>query len=170
MMGDGGGGLRAMNTCPYQLVYLTPANVVCEGYVFTVIPFTGLGGGGCVAGGVCLGPDPGWRLRGLAQGVVYAHTQGEVGGLARGCLGPYQGDRLRGLARGVSRPGWRLRGLARGGGVSRPRPSGEVGVLARRCQGPHPGGGLGFGKGVSKPTPKGGVEGTVGGWGRGGYG
>ena len=86
----------------------------------------GVGGGDCVAGGVCLGPDPGSRLRGLAQGVVYAHTQGEVVGLARGVSRSIPRGQVEGSGQGVSRPGWRLRGLA-GGECLGPGPVGRLG-------------------------------------------
>ena len=116
---------------------------LCFYTCLSVIPFTGGGGGvgACAAGGVCLGPDPGRRLRGLAGGLSMPRSRGEV----------------KGSGWGVSRPKPRVEVEGSGRGVSMPMPRGEVKGSGWGCLGPHPGerlgvwlgGGLGPNPGVS---------------------
>ena len=69
-------------------------------------------------------------LRGPVRGSP-GHTQGEVGGLARGVSRPTPRGMLRDLARGISRP-TPIEVGGSGQGISRPTPGG--------CPGPHQGG------------------------------
>ena len=111
-----------------RLHELPPANDVCEGYVFTRVCLSTVGGSP--------GPHQGWRLRGLAGGSP----------------GPYPGWKLRGLAGGLQAHTWGVSpgqhpGGSRpthGGRISRPTPRGapgpQLGVsrpTLRRSLGPH---------------------------------
>ena len=82
-------------------VLLPPANVVCEGYVFTGVC---LSTGGWYPSMHCRPPGPhqGGKMRSLAGGGLQAHTQGEVKGSGRGVSRPTARGKLRGL---VGSPG-----------------------------------------------------------------
>ena len=105
---------------------LPPANEVCEGYVFTCVCLSTVGGGP--------GPHPGGRLRGLAGGGSPGpHPWGRLRGLAGGSAGPHQGESA-GPHLGESpgphwegSPGQHLGGLqAHTRVVSRPTPRGCI--------------------------------------------
>ena len=66
----------------YTLIFLPPANEVCEGYVFTRV------------------------CHSVHKGGLQANTRGgaDGSGLGGGSPGPHPGGRLRGLAGRVSRP------------------------------------------------------------------
>ena len=76
----------------------------------------GRGVGACAAGGVCLGPDLGRRLRGLAGGLSMPRPRGEVKGSGWGVSRPKPRAEVEGSGRGClcQCPGGRLRGLAGG--------------------------------------------------------
>ena len=78
--------------------FLSPANEVCEGYVFTPVCQSV-----CLQGG-SPGSHLGGKLRGLAGGVSRPTPGRKLRGLAGGSPGPHPGGRLGGLAGEVPRP------------------------------------------------------------------
>ena len=101
---------KNINKDPIKMRFLPSANEVLEGYVFTRVCHSVHRGVVSQYTFQVSSPTPRRMLRGLAGGVLQAHTQGKLRGLAGGSPGPHPGGRLRGLAGGLQAHMW-------GGGV-----------------------------------------------------
>ena len=80
------------------MAFLPSTNEVCQGYVFTRVCQELCPGGGC------LGPHPGWKLKGLTRGSRPTTQAGVKRSGQEGTSRPRPRWEVGGLARRVSRP------------------------------------------------------------------